>query len=210
MTPSPSGKTPKPAKPSTPNKQPEQDMFVEERYFEREKKCYILEDWHGQGKRALIRYTIPAIATKNTEDALYLQKYLSSKMTYAVSRIDTGQRESEVERLLVFMDTLAIITIPHFGEGSYASKLFEITLRRSNNRDRKIAELEKILGEATKYWYNCSRKMEIYTALYHRDIARKVHLKSTCSLIEPILDKMHSSLKEIRQQSSEIYFQNPD
>ena len=132
-------------KPSTPNKQPEKDIFVEERYFEKEKKYYIPEDWYGRCKRALIRYTIPAIATKNTEDALYLQKYLSSKMTYAVSRIDTGQRESEVERLLVFMDTLAIITIPHFGEEPYASKLLEITSRRGNIRDRRIAQLKKIL-----------------------------------------------------------------
>lgn len=193
-----------------PRTSPKVETFVEARYFEKEKKHYIPEDWYGLCERVILDYTIPGIAARSLEDAIDLKTFLKKKVTYAISRIDTRQRESEVEKLLILMDTLATLTIPHFGEEPYATKLLEITSKRGNIHDLRIKDLENTLGEATKYWYKCSKEDMIYQALYHRDIARKCHLKLSLDSVETRIERMRISLKEIRGEASKIYFQDPN
>ncbi|MDP3990595.1 MAG: hypothetical protein Q8Q01_05320 [archaeon] len=187
----------------------EDEIFVEARHFEKERKYYIPEDWYGVCERAILDYTIPGIAINSPKDASELRQFLNNKVGYAISRPDTRQREAEVERLLVLLDTLATITVPHFGEEPYASKLLEIVSRKGTIHDRRIRELQNSLGEATKYWFKCSKEMSNYKALYHRDIARKCHLKSSLETIENRIERMRISLKDIRGGASEIYINNP-
>lgn len=192
--------------PKTP---PKVETFVEARYFEKETKYYIPEDWYGICERALLDYTIPGIAARSLEDAIDLKTFLNNKITCSVGHPDARQRGSEVEKLLILLDTLATLTIPHFGEEPYASRLLEITSKRGTIHDRRIKDLEKNLVEATKYWFKLSKEDRIYQALYHRDIARKLHLKSSLDSVETRIERMRINLKDIRGGASEIYISSP-